>query len=344
MTRTGGEIRVAVVGVGHRALRWAKLLEECPRTAVSLVASTPGRPEDGGAPENAAEDWRQAVRHSGVDAVLVCTPVDVRPEVSIAAMEAGKHVLCDQPIAADLGAAYQIVETARRCQVVLFGSSRHRHRRAVTRVQEWITDGIIGEPMTLRCRFGPPVHLEEVDLSPAEVLGEQTVWGADLARWLLGHCEAVIALDPPRPTDMVVALLQGSSGRVTLFESCLLADAGEFSVEVLGHEGYAYARGSDADGRERAAFARRDPRAPFRETRVEFVGADLSAVREWRQFADAVRARTDTVQTVGDAIAALRLLVAIRQSARLGLVVDVFQEGCAKHSLNARSHSGWCLT
>lgn len=323
MTRTESEIRVAVVGFGHRALRRAKLLEECPRTAVRLVASTPGRLEDSGVPENAVEDWRQAVRHSGVDAVLVCAPVDVRPEVSIAAMEAGKHVLCDQPIAEDLDAARQMVETARRCQVVFFGGSRHRHRRAVTRVQEWIADGVIGEPMILHCRFGAPVHLGGVELSPAEVLGELTVWGTDLARWLLGHFEAVVALDPPRPTDMAMALLQGSSGRVAHLESCLLADAGEFSVEVLGQGGYAYAHGSDADGRERAAFARRDPRAPFRETLVEFVGVDLSAVREWEEFADAVRAGGDSARPAHDAIAALRLLVAMRQSARSGVAVDV---------------------
>lgn len=324
MTRTGDEIRVAVVGSGPRALHRARLLEECPRTTVSLVSSLPGRRVEGGAPGSAAEDWREAVRRSSVDAVLVCTPVDVRAEVSIAAMEAGKHVLCDQPIAAHPDIGEQVVETARRCEVVFFGSARFRHRRAVMRMHEWIADGFIGEPTALRCRFGPPESAAGVEVPPEETLGERTVWGADLARRLFGQVEGVVALDPPRPAEMVVALLRGSSGEVALFEACLLADAGEFSVEVLGRDGYASARGSDGDGRERAAVARRDLRAPFRETRVEFAGADPSAAREWGAFADAVRAGGDDA-AAADALAALRLLAAVRQSVRLRRVVDVLQ-------------------
>lgn len=48
---------------------------------------------------NTYRDWRELVADPGLDAVYVATPVDLHAEQTIAAAEAGKHVLCEKPMA-----------------------------------------------------------------------------------------------------------------------------------------------------------------------------------------------------------------------------------------------------
>lgn len=318
------EIRVAIVGVGPQALRWARLLTQCPGTVVSMAASTPAVSDVDGQIPKAAADWRHGVRRPDIDVVLVCTPVRYRPEISIAAMEAGKHVFCDLPMADEVDAAKKMAETAERCRVVLACGSPDRHRRSIQLMKRWINEGTIGDPMILRSRLGREAWNAASGQSPVEQLAELESRGADLARWFLGDFEEVIGLDGPPPKHTAVAILKGPGGRVALVESCLRETSGEFSVEVFGRDGYAYAVGMEEDrGGERAVFGRRDPTAPFRETVVEFTGENTSRRDDWVRFAEAVRTAHPPANSILDGIEALGLMLTVRESERTGLVVHV---------------------
>lgn len=324
MTAGSMEIRVAIVGVGPQALWWARLLTQCPGTVVSMAVSTPAGSDVDGHVPGRAPGWRHVVRCPDIDVVLVCAPVRHRPEISIAAMEAGKHVFCDLPMADEVDAAKKMVEAAERCRVVLACRSPDRHRRSIQLVKRWINEGTIGDPMILRSRLGREAWNAASGQSPVEQLAELESRGADLARWFLGDFEEVVGLDGSPPKHTTVAILKGPGGRVALVESCLRETRGEFSIEVFGRDGYAYAVGMEEErGGERAAFGRRDPTAPFRETVVEFTGENTSRCDDWVRFTEAVRTARPPANSILDGIEALGLMLTVRESERTGLVVRV---------------------
>ena len=62
-------------------------------------------------------DWKQLIARDDVDAVIVSTPPSLHAEMCIAAAEAGKHVLCEKPLALDSREGQAIVDAAERCRV-----------------------------------------------------------------------------------------------------------------------------------------------------------------------------------------------------------------------------------
>ena len=92
-------------------------------------------------------DWRDLVRDPEIDAVYVATPVHLHAEQVIAAAEAGKHVLCEKPMAMDAAECDHMIAAGRAAGVRL-GIAYYRHfYPAVIRAKELIATGAIGEPV-----------------------------------------------------------------------------------------------------------------------------------------------------------------------------------------------------
>lgn len=67
--------------------------------------------------EKCCTDWRDIVNDPEIDVVSICTPNNVHAEIAIAALNAGKHVLCEKPIASTLEDAKAMAEAARKVVV-----------------------------------------------------------------------------------------------------------------------------------------------------------------------------------------------------------------------------------
>ncbi len=316
-----GSFRVAVVGVGDLATDRARRIAECEGISVAAVVTATAHPGAGLIGEE--EGWRRTVQAPAVDAVVIGTSMAVQPQVALAALEAGKHVLCDSPIAGDLTDVDRLVEASHRRRVILFGGLSHRHRRAIRRVWHWIDDGVIGEPIILRCQLRYRPGSGGTTRTAAEARFALDVCGADLTRWLLGPCERVTAIERPPDGPAGAVLLHGSSGRSALVETHVAAQDAEIAVEVFGREGYASANEAGPDQRPRAILGRRGPHAPFREVVEEFAGPDPSAVTECEEFVAAIRSGRSDADWAGDAIEALRVVLASRRSERERTVVGV---------------------
>ena len=65
-----------------------------------------------------ATSWEEVVSRSDIDVVDVCTPGDSHEEIAIAAAEAGKVVLCEKPLANDVGAAQRMLDAVQRAGVI----------------------------------------------------------------------------------------------------------------------------------------------------------------------------------------------------------------------------------
>src|SRR5438552_12811514 len=88
--------------------------------------------------------WRELVIDPDVDAVYVATPVRLHAEQTIAAAEAGKHVLCEEPMALDVAECERMIAAARASGVSL-GVAYYRHLYPmVARLRVLIASGAIG--------------------------------------------------------------------------------------------------------------------------------------------------------------------------------------------------------
>ena len=91
-----------------------------------------------------------ALRDPEVDAVYVATPVALHKEQTIAACNAGKHVLCEKPMAMNAAECAEMVRAARANGVTLGVSYYRRLYPKVIRVKELLAQGVIGKPQVVR--------------------------------------------------------------------------------------------------------------------------------------------------------------------------------------------------
>lgn len=95
-------------------------------------------------------DWRELPSDPDVDAVYVATPVHLHAEQTIAAAEAGKHVLCEKPMALNVAECDRMIAACRANNVKL-GVAYYRHfYPAVRRVKELVNSGELGVPVVVQ--------------------------------------------------------------------------------------------------------------------------------------------------------------------------------------------------
>jgi len=95
-------------------------------------------------------DWRELLKDDDIDAVYVATPVHLHAEQTIAAMEAGKHVLCEKPMALNVAECNQMIAARNRHNVKL-GIAYYRHfYPVITRIKQIIDDDEIGTPVVVQ--------------------------------------------------------------------------------------------------------------------------------------------------------------------------------------------------
>ena len=95
-------------------------------------------------------DWRELLLDHDVDAVYVATPVHLHAEQTIAAAEAGKHVLCEKPMALNVAECDRMIAACRANNVRL-GIAYYRHfYPVVRRVKELLESGELGVPVVVQ--------------------------------------------------------------------------------------------------------------------------------------------------------------------------------------------------
>ncbi|MEP6947087.1 MAG: Gfo/Idh/MocA family oxidoreductase [Acidobacteriota bacterium] len=92
-------------------------------------------------------DWRELLADGEIDAVYIATPVYLHAEQTIAAAEAGKHVLCEKPMALNVADCDRMIAACRANNVRLGIAYYRRFYPVLARVREIIGNGIIGKPV-----------------------------------------------------------------------------------------------------------------------------------------------------------------------------------------------------
>ncbi|ALS28001.1 oxidoreductase [Paenibacillus sp. 32O-W] len=148
-------------------------------------------------------DYRDLLAHDEIDIVDICTPNLYHSPYTVAALEAGKHVLCEKPDAVSPEEAVKMAETAERTGKTLIVMRNNRFSAAARYMKKFIEQGHMGEIYTGRCgwlrRRGIPGKggwFTTKELSGGGPLIDLGVHFIDLAVWLMGN---------PRPVSVVGA-------------------------------------------------------------------------------------------------------------------------------------------
>jgi predicted dehydrogenase len=153
--------------------------------------------------ESASGDWRRAVDDPDVDLVDIATPNDLHFEIALAAAEAGKHVICEKPLARTADEARQMVEAVERAGVVNMTAFNYRRTPAVGLARKYIQEGAIGRILSFRGTYlqdwsahpdAPRSWRFQKALAGSGALGDIGTHVLDIARYLVGEVVAVNGL------------------------------------------------------------------------------------------------------------------------------------------------------
>ncbi|HVM26430.1 MAG TPA: Gfo/Idh/MocA family oxidoreductase [Mycobacteriales bacterium] len=101
-------------------------------------------------------DWKQLITRDDIALVDICTPGDTHAEIAIAALEAGKHVLCEKPLANTVAEAEAMADAARRAAtrgVQAMVGFTYRRVPAIALARKLVADGRLGEVRHVRAQY-----------------------------------------------------------------------------------------------------------------------------------------------------------------------------------------------
>jgi predicted dehydrogenase len=162
-TTTARPLGWGLIGCGDiAAKRVAAALRDSPQSALVTVARARAPLAADFAREQGARrwhaEWREVLRDPEVDAVYLATPVALHPEQAIAAAEAGKHVLCEKPMALDVDACTRMIAAARQHGVRLGVAYYRHHYPVVARLRALLASGEIGTPVLVQAQAFEPFN------------------------------------------------------------------------------------------------------------------------------------------------------------------------------------------
>ncbi|BAJ74692.1 predicted dehydrogenase [Microbacterium testaceum StLB037] len=163
----GPALRVAMIGYGFMGAahsvgwRQAPRMFDLPRAVEMTVVV--GRNADAVASAaekwgwaESATDWREIIARDDIDIVDIVTPGDSHAEIAIAALDAGKHVLCEKPLANTVAEAEAMAEAAARGRARGIRSMvgfTYRRVPAVTLLRDMIAEGAVGTVQQVRAAY-----------------------------------------------------------------------------------------------------------------------------------------------------------------------------------------------
>ncbi|PPC77506.1 myo-inositol 2-dehydrogenase [Pokkaliibacter plantistimulans] len=268
-------LKFGVIGAGYMGKAYAIALGSVGATfelsanpVRELLATTQQQSADAKAAalgfNRATADWQSLVRDTAVDVVGICSPTHVHKEMALAAIAAGKHVLCEKPLALSPREAEQMAQAAEQAGVKTLVGFNYIKNPATQLARQMITNGEIGDIVHFRATHNEDYlvdpqatggwRLQERFASKAGALGDLASHIINLAHYLCGPIAEVIGEsqiihrqrpgDDGTPTevendDQTNFLVKFASGVLGSFEASRIAAGRKMGLtyEVIGTKG-----------------------------------------------------------------------------------------------------------
>ena len=260
-------MNIALLSFAHEhANRWAKAIKRSPDA--KLVVIWDENEERGEKKAKQYEtsfslDLDKVLARPDVDAVGICAETNRHAELTIAASEAGKHILCEKPMATTLEDCDRMIEACKRAGIKYMQSFPLRFDPASIKIKDLLQRSAIGKVATVRKRHGHYFALIDKWMgdSDAEWLRDSVKAGggafldegihaADYLRWMFGDPISVnasidILLTNIKVDDNGVAIYRFPGKVIGILQSSWTDLAATNTVEIYGEKGMIIQRYSD---------------------------------------------------------------------------------------------------
>ena len=240
-------IGVAIIGIGSIAETHIRAFKTFPGrcTVRALCDLYPDKAEMLAAAHGLAAvvcaDYRELLRRTDIDLVSICLPPSAHAEVALAALEAGKHVIVEKPMAASLAECDRMIAAADKAGKLLSVVAQNRYFTPTMRLKRVIESGIAGRVLhsvanSLWWRGQSYYDLWWRGTWAKEGGGctlNHAVHHIDLLRWMLGTPQEVSAVftnanhDNSEVEDLSVAILKFPGGALSVITASLVAHGEE---------------------------------------------------------------------------------------------------------------------
>ncbi len=159
----------------------------------------------------------------GIDVVYISLPNSLHAEWTIRAVESGKHVLCEKPLATSLEEMKAILASSEKAKQIVAEAFMYRHHPQTLKVKELVDSGVIGCLQRIHGSFTFKItQLDDIRLSPS--LGGGSIW--DTGCYLINYCRYIVGKEPEEVFGWHV---WGDSGIDEVFTGLM-----QFPNEVFG--------------------------------------------------------------------------------------------------------------
>lgn len=151
--------------------------------------------------ESYSSDWRRAVEDPSIDIVDIVTPNDSHAEIAIAAAKAGKHIICEKPLARTAEESKRMLEAVTEAGVKHMVAFNYRRTPAIALAKKYIEEGAIGKILNFRGTYlqdwsadpsSPLSWRFRKDVAGSGALGDIATHVIDIARYLAGEISEVM--------------------------------------------------------------------------------------------------------------------------------------------------------
>jgi predicted dehydrogenase len=238
MTDPGRPLRAGVIGLGMMGRAHVRVWDELVE-GVELVAvadTDPRALQDAtlGREARAYEDSAAMLEAENLDLVSVVVPTSLHLPTTLAALDAGSHVLVEKPIAATRGEAEEMIDAAQRAGRMLTVGHIERFNPAIRELRRRLAAGELGRIFEIRAtRLGP---------FPARIRDVGVVVDLDVMRYLLGSDPVRLYAETEQRIhtdheDLFVGLLKFANGAVGVLDINWLTPTKQRTLTVTGERG-----------------------------------------------------------------------------------------------------------
>ena len=196
-------------------------------------------------------DADELIAFDELDAIVLCTPNRYHEEQAIAALEAGKHVLVERPLALTGAGATRVVEVAERAGKILAVGMPHRFRPEVVALRSFVAGGELGSVYAVRgswmTRPTPAMRSswrQDPEIAGGGALMDLGIAALDLCLWVIGYPQmkrisCVIGSHDEGVENSATLMAESTDGAALTLEVSNRLFAGEdrFYLRVMGTEG-----------------------------------------------------------------------------------------------------------
>ncbi len=268
------------------------------------------------------DNWRDLITSTDIDIVIVATLHNTLAEITLSAINAGKHVLVEKPAAINSNQIMALINAAKSNNKKVRVGFNHRYHRSLLKAKEIIDSGMLGELMFMRSRYGHGGRIgydrewrADPKISGGGELIDQGSHLIDLTRWFLGDIEEIDAFTHTYFGDMPVddnafLILKNSSKKASFLHVSCTEWKNLFSMEIYGKLGKLELNGLGGSyGEENIIWYKMLPEmGPPKKSSWSFPDPDNSWELELDDFYEDIRSDREPSSSLNDALKVLEVI------------------------------------